>query len=69
MVHLKDLLIDHCNPIARAQYFGVIFNEIGSYDEICAGTTLNYQIPGVNELFSFSITKTSHWCAREDLNL
>ena len=49
--HLKDLLIDHCNPIMRARYFGVIFDETPSYAEIACGTTEISKIPGVNELF------------------
>ena len=26
VIHLKELLIDHCNPILKAKYFGVIFD-------------------------------------------
>lgn len=37
--HMKDLLIDHCNPILRARYFGVIFDQVPSYAEINCGTT------------------------------
>src|ERR1039458_2274093 len=54
MKHIKDLLIDHCNPVMRAHYFGVIFDEIASYDEIKAGTANISQIPGVNELFKLA---------------
>ena len=49
--HLKDLLIDHCNPILRARYFGIIFDQVPSYAEIAGGTTEIEKIPGVNELF------------------
>ena len=54
MKHIKDLLIDHCNPVMRAHYFGVIFDEIASYDEIKNGTANISQIPGVNELFKLA---------------
>jgi len=49
--HLKDLLIDHCNPILRARYFGVIFDQVPSFAEIDCGTPEIEKIPGVNELF------------------
>ncbi len=51
MEHLKDLLIDHCNPVKRAQYFGVIFDEVATFQEIKDGTPEIEKIPGVNELF------------------
>ena len=52
--HLKDLLIDHCNPIMRARYFGVIFDQVPSYAEIACGTAEISKIPGVNELFKLT---------------
>ena len=52
--HLKDLLIDHCNPIMRARYFGVIFDQTPSYAEIACGTAEISKIPGVNELFKLT---------------
>ena len=54
MEHLKDLLIDHCNPIMRARYFGVIFDQTPSYAEIACGTAEISKIPGVNELFKLT---------------
>jgi hypothetical protein len=36
--HIKDLLIDHCNPVLRARYFGVIFDEVPTYAELACGT-------------------------------
>jgi len=56
--HLKDLLIDHSNPILRARYFGVIFDEVPSFAEIDCGTTKIEKIPGVNELFKLSHSET-----------
>ena len=55
--HMKDLLIDHCNPILRARYFGVIFDQVPSYAEINCGTTEIEKIPGVNELFKLAHSK------------
>ena len=55
--HMKDLLIDHCNPILRARYFGVIFDQAPSYAEINCGTTEIEKIPGVNELFKLAHSK------------
>ena len=54
MKHIKDLLIDHCNPVKRASYFGVIFDEVASYQEISNRSTHISQIPGVNELFKLA---------------
>ncbi len=51
MEHLKELLLDHCNPIKKADYLGVIFDKVATYEEIKNGTPDVSQIPGVNELF------------------
>ena len=55
--HMKDLLIDHCNPILKARYFGVIFDKVPTYEEIACGTTEIEKIPGVNELFKLAHSK------------
>ncbi len=52
--HMKDLLIDHCNPVLKARYFGVIFDEVPTYEEIKCGTLNIEKIPGVNELFKLA---------------
>lgn len=52
--HMKDLLIDHCNPILRARYFGVIFDTVPNYSLIECGSAEIEKIPGVNELFRLS---------------
>ena len=52
--HLKELLIDHCNPILRARYFGVLFDEVPSYAELACGTHEIEKIPGMNELFKLA---------------
>jgi hypothetical protein len=54
MEHIKELLIDHCNPIKKAHYFGVLFDEVATYDEIKNRSANVSQIPGVNELFKLA---------------
>ena len=54
MEHIKELLIDHCNPIKKAHYFGVLFDQVATYDEIKDGTADLSKIPGVNELFKLA---------------
>jgi transcription elongation factor Elf1 len=49
--HLKELLIEHFNPVMRAHYFGVIFDEVPAFSEIKDGTANISKIPGVNEIF------------------
>ena len=55
--HMKDLLVDHCNPILRARYFGIIFDKVPSLADIDCGTTEIEKIPGVNELFKLAHSK------------
>jgi hypothetical protein len=52
--HIKDLLIDHSNPVLKAKYFGVIFDKVPTYEEIKSGTANIEKIPGVNELFKLA---------------
>lgn len=54
MEHMDDLLINLSDPVNRAAYFGVLFNEVPTYQEIKDGTQKIAQIPGVNELFSLA---------------
>ena len=56
--HMKDLLIDHCNPILRARYFGVIFDKVPNFAELDCGTTKIEKIPGVNEIFKLANSET-----------
>jgi hypothetical protein len=55
--HLKDLLVDHCNPVLKAKYFSVIFDQVPSYAELQCGIANIPQIPGVNELFKLAHDK------------
>ena len=52
--HIKELLIDHSNPVLKAKYFGIIFDKVPTYDEIKSGTQNVSQIPGVNQLFKLA---------------
>ena len=54
MEHMDDLLINLSDPVNRAAYFGVLFNQVPTYQEIKDGTLKIAQIPGVNELFSLA---------------
>jgi hypothetical protein len=56
--HIKDLLIDQRNPILQALYFGVIFAEVLSYEQIKSGSANVSQIPVVNELFKLAHDQT-----------
>ena len=56
--HMKDLLIDHCNPILRARYFGVIFDTVPNFAELTCGTPEIEKIPGVNEIFKLAHSGT-----------
>lgn len=56
---MKDLLVDHCNPIFRARYFGIIFDKVTSLADIDCGTPEIEKIPGVNELFKLVLSGTS----------
>jgi site-specific DNA recombinase len=49
--HLEYLLLEQMNPMARAGYFGVVFDKAPTYQEIVSGTKDVNKITGVNELF------------------
>jgi hypothetical protein len=51
MEHLYELLIHTCNPLTRAEYFGVMFDVVPTYQEIKDGTQNASLITGINELF------------------
>ena len=57
MEHLFELLIDHCNPLTKAEYFGVMFDQVPSYAEIKDGTPDVSKITGLNELFRIAKTE------------
>lgn len=51
LAHLDELLLHHSNPVLQAKYFGVIFNEPPTYEDIVSGTPDCSKITGVNEVF------------------
>lgn len=66
--HMKNLLIDHCNPILKARYLGVIFDEAPNFAEIECGTAKIENIPGVNELFKLAHSGTVSLVHHVDLS-
>jgi hydrolase, NUDIX family len=57
--HLSELLLDLCNPLRKAAFFGAIFNKLPTYDEINFGTHKNSPLPEVSELFQIRTEYTS----------
>ena len=49
--HLSELLLDLCNPLRKAAFFGAIFNKLPTYEQINFGTHKNSSPSEVNELF------------------
>ena len=49
--NLDLLLLNYDNPIQQARYFGVIFNEAPSFQDIVFGTPDLTKIKGVNSIF------------------
>ena len=49
--HLEELLLHHSNPVLQAKYFGVIFNEAPTFQDIESGTPDISKITGVNGVF------------------
>jgi len=68
--HLEELLLDHCNPVLKAKYFGLIFNEAPTYADIVSGTPDIAKIKGVNELFLSAqlFDETYGWRRERDSN-
>lgn len=54
---MDDLLIHGSNPVERANYFGVLFDESPTYQELLSGTQKLAQCIKLNEVFSFEKTK------------
>ena len=52
--HLSEILLDLCNPLRRAAFFGAIFNEMPTYQDLLFETHEKSPLPGVNELFQLT---------------
>ena len=63
--HLDYLLLQQMNPVARANYFGVIFNKPPTFQEIYSGTRNITELTGVNEVFMLTKTKTDNLAGDE----
>ncbi len=49
--HIDELILHQSNPLKRADFFSVIFDQTPTYAEISSVTTEVADIPGINELF------------------
>lgn len=49
--HLSEMLLDLCDPLRKAAFFGAIFNKVPTYAEIDLRTHEKSSLPEVNELF------------------
>lgn len=52
--HLSEILLDLCNPLRRAAFFGAIFNEMPTYADLVCETHEKSPLTGVNELFKLT---------------
>lgn len=53
--HLSELLLDLSNPLRKAAFLGVIFNQMPSYADLDFETHEKSPLPGVNGLFRIAI--------------
>ena len=51
MAHLDYLLLQQSNPVAKANFFGILFNQVPTFQEIEYGTKNMADVTGLNELF------------------
>ena len=49
--HLVELLLHRSNPLVQAANFGLLFNQLPTYDELQFGTPENQKTPLINEMF------------------
>jgi site-specific DNA recombinase len=54
--NLDKLLIKQIDPVKKAQFFGVLFDKIPTYEEIKTRNINNALLTGVNELFQLALT-------------
>lgn len=54
--HLDKLLVQQIDPVKKAQFFGVFFDRIPTYEEIKSRTKNSAVLPGVNALFQVITT-------------
>lgn len=51
MEHLDELLLEQLNGVAKAEYFGLLFDKTPTYSDIKYGTQNPTALTGMNELF------------------
>ncbi len=57
--HLDYLLLQQIDPIKKANFFGILFDQTPTYAEIESGTADPAQLTGLNELFRIKKTNKS----------
>lgn len=57
--HLPELLLDLSNPLRKAAFLGIIFNEMPSYADLDFETHEKSPLPGVNGLFRIALANQS----------
>jgi site-specific DNA recombinase len=57
--HLDYLLLQQIDPVARANFFGVLFDKLPTYKEIVSGTQNLAELTGLNELFKLKNVNNS----------
>ncbi len=65
--NLDYLLLKQVDPVKRANFFGLIFNESPTYGDIESGTTNPSKLTGINELFKLKNVKRSLLVGEEGL--
>ena len=53
--HFSELVLDLSNPLRKAAFLGVIFNQMPSYADLDFETHEKSPLPGVNGLFRIAI--------------
>jgi hypothetical protein len=69
MLHFRtpvDLQLHYSNLMLQSKYFGVIFNEATSYQNIVPGTSDVAKTPGLNCVFRVNIRVHDLWLAIVD---
>ena len=67
MEHLSDLLLRTCNPLTKAEYFGVIFDKVPTYQEIKDGTQNASLVPDINQVFRLASMQNVFMVGNEGL--
>ena len=49
--HMEDLLVKQIDPLQKANFFSLLFNDAPTYGEILSGTKNSGNLPKLNELF------------------